>query len=472
MNPFSRRGRPWSITLRLTVLYAASAFAILLVIAAVLYWGLSRSLRTEDGRFVLAKTQELREVAQRFPGRLDMLQNEIGFESAMPRLQGYYARVLAPNGRVEVETNHMTRLVPPAEFPPIGGSAPIEWRAPSGQTYLLYAAALLPAGARTVQVALEVSRDADVLDVQRAMLAALVLLGTLISAGAGLLVARRGLRPIGRITAAATAVSATQLDHRIGGAQWPAELSELARVFDGMLDRLSGSFTRLSRFSADLAHEIRTPLTNLRGEAEVALGRARSAEEYRRVLESALEEYDRLTGMIDQLLFLARADEGAAALSCQRLDLATELDAVCDYFTPLAADAGLNVTRTGTGPLWADPALFRRAVGNLLANAIAHTPAGGRIAIAAAPVADGVRICVIDTGIGIAPEHLPRIFDRFYRVDHAADLRRSGSGLGLALVRSIAELHGGTIEIESRPGLGTTATLLLPGEPAPHITAL
>lgn len=456
-----RNRPPWSITRRLTVLYAASALGILSIAASVLYLGLARSLRAEDDRFVLAKARELRTIATRFPGRLDMLRDEIGFESAMPTLQGYLARVVAGDGVVEVESHGMDRRLPATSFPSPGAN-PIERHASNGQVYLLYSARLTLEGSRIVQVALEVSRDARVLDAQLALLATVVLLGALASAAAGYAIARRGLRPIDRISATATNVSAERLQERLGVTSWPAELSELARVFDRMLDRLQESFRRLSRFSADIAHELRTPLTNLRGAAEVALRRPRAADEYRAVLESALEEYARLADMIDRLLFIGRADAGAAALARENIDLRAEIDAICDYFTPVAEETGVVIERDGEASVDADPLLMRRALGNLLDNALAHTPAGGRIRVSAAAENGSAVLCVADTGTGIDSAHLPFVFDRFYRADESKQPGRSGVGLGLPLVRSIAELHGGSATIESTPGEGTTVRIVFP----------
>lgn len=461
---------PWSITRRLTVWYAGAALVVLAVATSVLYWGLARSLRSEDNRFVLAKARELSTIATRYRDQPDMLREEIAIESATPTLEGYAARILSAAGTVEAESPGMERALPPARFPRPGLAGPVEWRSPSGRTYALFSAALTPGGGRTVQVALDVSRDSELLRVQLALLAIVVVLGTLVSGGAGYLVARRGLRPLGRITATARTVSAARLDRRLGATTWPAELGDLAHVFDGMLDRLQEAFERLSGFSADIAHELRTPLTNLRSAAEVALRQARSPDEYRDVLESALEEYARLTEMIDRLLFLARADTGAAALARERVDLRAEIETTCEYFAPLAEDMGVALVRGGGATVDADPQLVRRALGNLVANAIAHTPAGGRVTVSTESSDGRAVVRVTDTGVGIAPDHLAHVFSRFYRVPDSAASGRPGTGLGLAIVRSITELHGGSATIESRPGAGTTVTLVFPRVAPPEMT--
>ncbi|MDD5037041.1 MAG: ATP-binding protein, partial [Methylococcaceae bacterium] len=206
------------------------------------------------------------------------------------------------------------------------------------------------------------------------------------------------------------------------------------------------------------------PINNLMGEAEVTLARARSEAEYRDVLESSLEECGRLSRMIDSLLFLARADNAEVSLQLARLDVRQELEAIRDFYEAVTEEQGVTAQCEGEASLEADPILFRRAVTNLLANAIRHTPSGGQIKLVVepSPSADGVAIHVSDNGCGIAHEHLPKVFDRFYRVDQARSADSHSTGLGLAIVRSIMAMHGGTVSIESQPGKGTTVTLHFP----------
>jgi two-component system heavy metal sensor histidine kinase CusS len=271
------------------------------------------------------------------------------------------------------------------------------------------------------------------------------------------------MRPLAAITRAAERVSAQDLHRRIDPERWPRELAALATAFDQMLARLEDSFTRLSQFSADLAHELRGPINNLMGEAEVALSRARSEAEYRDVLESSLEEYGRLSRMIDGLLFLARAEAAERRIAKTRLDARREVEAVIEFHDALADEGGVKVSCDGSATVSADPGMFRRAVSNLLSNALQHTPPGGAITItlSAAP-GGGAEVRVADTGVGIAAEHLPRLFDRFYRADPARAHSRGGIGLGLAIVKSIMEVHGGRVTITSRPGAGTTVILAFP----------
>jgi two-component system heavy metal sensor histidine kinase CusS len=238
-------------------------------------------------------------------------------------------------------------------------------------------------------------------------------------------------------------------------------LAALADTFNAMLDRLEESFRRLSQFSADLAHELRTPINNMRGEAEVALSRARSVEEYREALTSCLEESVRLSDLIGSLLFLARAESPGTNLKRETVNVVKELEAVRDYYEAAAAEAGVtqSVAAGDEVILSLDRGLLRQAIGNLVANALAHTPPGGTVTLAAEMDRGVVRIEVLDTGAGIPAEDLSRVFDRFYRVDKARS-SQGGVGLGLAIVKGIAALHGGRAEIESEIGKGTRITLI------------
>jgi two-component system heavy metal sensor histidine kinase CusS len=228
-----------------------------------------------------------------------------------------------------------------------------------------------------------------------------------------------------------------------------------------MLGRLEASFEQLSRFSADVAHEFRTPVNNLVAAASVTLARARSSSEYQDTLAVIVEEGERLTRMISSMLFLARADNAKQAVHKEALSTGAEFSKLREFFEALAEQRGVTIVTEGDVPLDADPMLLRRALSNLLENALQHTRAGGEVRLAAAQTPQAVRISVTDSGDGIAPEHLPHLFTRFYRADpsRAASER---SGLGLAVVKTIAELHGGTVQVESTPGQGTRVTIAFP----------
>jgi two-component system heavy metal sensor histidine kinase CusS len=281
----------------------------------------------------------------------------------------------------------------------------------------------------------------------------------------GYQIARHGIRPVEQMTNTARHISSTNLHERILPDGYPVELASLADTFNQMLDRLEESFGRISRFSADIAHDLRTPVNNIRGEAEVALARARSADEYRDVIGSCLEEAVRLSDLIGDLLFLARAESPLTHLHRETVNVAELLSGVREYYEASATDSGVSLTTmVDPKPVMAelDRTLVQRAVGNLVSNALAHTPPGGAVVLGTNADFSTIRIHVSDTGVGIPAEALPKVFDRFFRVDSSRSQGSGGTGLGLSIVQSIAQLHGGNVEISSQPGQGTRVTLRMP----------
>lgn len=314
--------------------------------------------------------------------------------------------------------------------------------------------------AYTLQVAQDRSSDEQV-ERNFAVLFVVVLSGgVLASALIAIIVTRRGLQPLREMAQSLGGIGPDQLKERIGSAGWPRELQPLAIAFDQMLERLDDSFTRLSQFSADLAHELRTPIANMLGEAQVALTRERKATEYRETIESAVAECERLSRIVDNLLFVARVDAAREPISRQRFDARAAVEKIAAFYQTVADDHHVTITCTGDGQIYADPDLFERAVGNLLDNALRFTPAHGSIRIGLSKRNTDFEVAVTDNGSGIATEHLPRVFDRFYRAE--ASRSSDGAGLGLALVKSIVELHGGSATIQSEVGQGTTIKLIFP----------
>lgn len=234
----------------------------------------------------------------------------------------------------------------------------------------------------------------------------------------------------------------------------PVELADLAETLNAMLARLEDSFRRLSDFSSDLAHEFRTPISNLMTQTQVTLARPRSAAEYSEVLASNIEEYERLSRMIADMLFIAKADEGQIVPSQERLCLGELMADLVEFHRLVAEEKGVVLTHEGDGAMRGDPLMVRRAVGNLLSNAIRHTPPGGRVTASILHEDSGsVVIAIANTGETVPAEHLPRLFDRFYRVDPSRTGEGSQSGLGLAIVKSIVEAHGGRVSVGSANGV-------------------
>lgn len=279
----------------------------------------------------------------------------------------------------------------------------------------------------------------------------------------GWMISSRIVRPIARITATAAQISLANLSERIEAENVESELVELATVLNATFDRLQAAFAQQAQFTADASHELRTPLTIIKSHAELALTRSRDAESYRATITACHTAADRMTGIVDGLLILARADAGQLQLQRQPVQLATIVEETVTLLTPVANDAQVSITTeleavTITG----DAESLARVVSNLVTNAIHYNRADGSVHVRIHSAETAVELSVTDTGWGIPEADRPGIFQRFYRVDKARTRATGGTGLGLAICRSIVEAHGGTIDFESHPNTGTTFRMLLP----------
>ncbi|MBU0498823.1 MAG: heavy metal sensor histidine kinase [Gammaproteobacteria bacterium] len=275
----------------------------------------------------------------------------------------------------------------------------------------------------------------------------------LLSVGLSLFASRWGLTPLTHMRELLRTVSGERLHMRLRPGDLPLELRGLSVEFNQMLERLDESFRRLSQFSSDIAHELRTPVTNLMTQTQVALSGARDVDQYREILYSNLEEYERMAQMVGDMLFLAQADYGLLQPGTGTVDLAIETRGLFDYFDAWAEERGVSLALEGELAVPGDRLMLRRALSNLLSNAIRHTPAGGVARVKLSAESGTASIRVENPGPGISPEQLPRLFDRFYRVDPSRQRRGDGAGLGLAIVKSIIEAHGGTLSVASAGGL-------------------
>jgi two-component system heavy metal sensor histidine kinase CusS len=461
----------------LTAGYAISGLLTVFLATAALYTVLVKELDRSTDLFLADKVNVLRAMLRERPNDEDALHEEIELESAARRYEQFYIRLLDNRGNLLMATPGMAEQLDLPNFIALvqrRSDRALALAGTRGHSFRAISAAV-PVGSPpyqtdTVQIAVDVSQKEQLLATYRRWFAA-IFFGTLVVFPfVGYHIARRGIRPVEEMADTARHISSTNLGERMPAEGYPVELASLAVTFNNMLDRIEESFERISRFSADIAHDLRTPVNNIRGEAEVALARARTVEEYRDTLGSCLEEAVRLSDLIGDLLFLARAESPLKHLRLAPVDVGELLGSIREYYEASAAEGGIALTASvGPAPVVAtlDRQLMQRAVGNLVANAMAHTPPGGAVALAAKADAAAIRIEISDTGVGIPPEALPRVFDRFYRVDTSRSQSSGGTGLGLAIVQSIMALHHGRAEIASELGRGTRVSLHLPVADAP-----
>ena len=449
-----------SITTRLVLMFALGALATFTLIGAALYGVLERELTRHQNDDLNTNLQNMRYSIERFGDlehwarlqtKMDTLTPSDGSVrfwvfSDDPRFQ--YGKGLDEMERVsQGESGHGTLTLPI-----------------SGRTYRTLSMRIAPLNDRP---AVRLVVGVDMAPFARTMRAFLVAL-TLLSLGAvamvmalGWWIARIGLRPLQRLSAEARALRPKTLSQRLQVERLPVELEDLTVAFNGALGRLEDAYTQLEGFNADVAHELRTPLANMIGGTQVALSRPRSAAEFQDTLQSNLEELERLRSIVNDMLFLARADQGEAATGLAAAEVAHEVEVTIEFFEPLLDETGTTVVVEGELGAQAtmNIALFRRALSNLLQNAIEHSSAGARLVVTISRRAGAVWIAVTNPGGTIAETHLPRLFDRFYRVDSSrhdtGELH--GHGLGLAIVKAVASMHGGATLATSGDGVTTIA---------------
>jgi two-component system heavy metal sensor histidine kinase CusS len=457
-----KRTEPRSIAAKLVLLFTLTATLLLSCGLGVFYWIVVRHAFAEDNAVLADKISGLSaDFRESGPG---IFGAELRTHRAGERAP-YWIRVLDSGGRTITETPGMDRLIPSDVFPPAQTSVtsirnPKDYRRGAKLFSLVAVGENTGGQTYTIQVAQDRSSD-EQLEKRFGILLAVVLAGSILaSAIIAITVTKHGLRPLGEMTRSLERIGPAHLNERVAPAGWPRELQPLATTFDAMLARLEDSFKRLSQFSADLAHELRTPIANIMGEGQVALTRERTPGEYREVIESNVAECERLSGIVDNLLFVARVDAARESIERKLFDARAAVEKIATFYRTLAEDRHVAIHCSGEGEIYADSVLFQRAVSNLVDNALRFTPGGGAIQISITVKAAHSEVTVSDNGCGITPEHLPRVFDRFYRADSSRS--SDGTGLGLALVKSIVDLHGGSVRIDSEVGHGTIVTIIFP----------
>lgn len=465
----------WSITRRLVVSYTGSAFLMLVITTGFFYWTERVSLAHVEKKFIADRLRVYHAIVESRRDFVAIIRDDIEWEGSNARYPQYYIRLTGEEGKTLVETPGMAAILPGTwfSFSPRVKDLPALRRirqAKNGKYYLLVTqtADSLWTGRRvTIQMALDVTTEESIIIDNNERMAGLFLIGILISAAISVFLARRVLRPLKEIAGVAEKITVEQINVRTDPARWPEELKGLATSFNGMLNRLEESFNRLANFASNMAHELRTPINNLMGEVEVALSKARTQEEYRRVMESVHEEHLRLSRLIDALLFLARAESPETKIERTLFDPVEEIEKVSSFYEAMAEEKKAKISCSGSGLLNADRLLFRRAISNLVANALYYSPEGVEITVSVTQLNERTMAVIVrDTGYGIDGKDLSRIFDRFYRGENMRANYPQGSGLGLSIVKSIMDLHNGTVTITSKRGEGTKVALLFPSQAA------
>jgi two-component system, OmpR family, heavy metal sensor histidine kinase CusS len=449
-----------SITVRLTLLFATASTAVLIALGWWIGIAVERHFVDLDRDELDAKMEAVARLLQQAQSGADVAALPRRIDEALVGHHGLSVAIARPDGSLLYESAHAAFPAsvlqrPPA--PPAGPTPVVSWE--RGDHAYRGAVATVASGAAdlpqaVVAIGVDIGHHREFMDSFLRTLWAAIAAGIVLTGLLGWIAARRGLAPVRDMARVSHGISATRLSNRLSLEVLPTELVELGTAFNEMLARLEDSFRRLSDFSSDMAHELRTPITNLMTQTQVALSRSRTADEYREVLYSNLEEFDRLARTITDMLFLAKADNGLLVPHREPVDLAAEVRELFDFYEALVEERGIRLELTGGGRVNGDRLMIRRAISNLLSNAIRHTARGEavRVRIDGAG-AEGVRLAVENPGIGIDPEHLPRIFERFYRVDPARQRSTEGAGLGLAITNSIVAAHQGTLRAFSASGV-------------------
>lgn len=449
-----------SLALRIGVMFVLVVALAAAGLGTYLYRAFVAEIERRDDIQLLGKLRQVQILLGR-PGAAELLHDRPEFfRDTMSGQENSLVRFVAADGAVLADINAAGERYP---VPPSAGPAPqraaiVSWTSRAGDPGRVVAGSARLDGGRlggqlsgqvNVVVARVYGERSAMFAGYRARIAAAAAVSALAAALLAALVLRRGLRPLRVVAEHAALVRPGTLAQRLDVAGAPSELRPLIDAFNAMLARLQEGYARLSGFSADLAHEFRTPVANLLGQSQVMLAQTRTAADYEQLIASNIEELERLARMIDSMLFLARAGQDEVVLARQPCDALDELRRMADFFESMAEERGLRMTCAGEGTVLADPALLRRALANLLSNAVRHAGAGSTIALRASQGAGVTELSVANDGAPVAPAHLAHLFERFYRADSARSDAQGSTGLGLSIVRAIMDLHGGSAAVHA-----------------------
>ncbi len=453
---------------RIALSGAALGLGVMLVVSVLGYVALSRELKLRATDDIEAKRALLQHILSEVPSIATLIADRHRLDDLLIGHEDLHLAVFDATGSKVIATYSPLALdAAPLMLEALTASrlsaeAPMrEWTAPAGQRLLVTMGAARLANGETTQIALLQDRQADsklLLRYARALAIALPI-ALLIAVVGAWLTARSGLRPLRRFTEVARSISSKSLAGRIDVEGIPFELHELATSFNSMLIRIDEGVTRLTQFSGDLAHEMRTPIATLLGRTQVTLLQPRDVEALRDTLASNVEELERLTRLIADMLFLAQSEQDKRSLDREMVHLDAEANLVAEFLMDIAEDRQVKIAVIGNATVSANRLLVQRAITNLVSNAIRHAQTMTTIVVTIEQSQSSVTLSVANEGSPIANADLPRIFERFYRVDADRSRDSGGTGLGLAIVRSIMEMHDGTVVAASSPEGRTTFQL-------------
>jgi two-component system heavy metal sensor histidine kinase CusS len=456
-----------SLTTRISLLFAVAASLVLLATAYVLTQAVEAHFEEEDHHELNGKLDLIRNLFRHASSQreLDRLPQQL--DDALVGHHGLAVVVTDRTGNIWFATSgadfpHQLLQVCQARPAACTEETLHQWQK-NGVSNRGIAASITAGDGTPYIVALvqDIQHHELFMDTFRSLLGIAIALAALATASLGWAVTRWGLSPLRKVTDTVAGISAERLGARLPSAGLPAELMPLATAFNAMLARLDDAFRRLSEFSSNIAHELRTPISNLMTQTQVALSTARNSDEYKEILYSSLEEYERMAQMVGDMLYLAQADNGLLRPGLETVDLSSETANLFDYFEAWAEERGVSLLQTGSASVPGDRLMLRRALSNLISNAIRHTPQGHTVRVTLETPGDKAVVVVENPGPEIPAGHIPRLFDRFYRVDPSRERKSDGAGLGLAIVKSIVEAHGGALSVTSANG-ATRFQLTLP----------
>ncbi len=455
--------RPPSLTLRLTLLFSAVATVVLLAFGWIIERSLNRHFESEDLEELRMITEAVKKTLTTLKSNDDFIQVKQRFDDLLVGHHGPVLHISDAAGKTLYQSVGPDLSQVPRPARALSSTNHIQTWSDGKHNYRILTQRISVAGKApyTIIAAVAIDFHLHFLNTFRRTLWMMVVGGIAIMGIMGWVAVRHGHRPLHNMVNRIRRISTSELNTRLAPEAVPAELTELATSFNELLQRMEEAFNRLTNFSADIAHELRTPVTNLMTQTQVALSQVRSVEEYQEILYSSMEEYERMAQMIGDMLFLAKADNDLNPLRLEVVDLEKELLNLFDYYEAWAEGHQVSLKLEGHAQVQGDRLMLRRALSNLLSNAIRHTTAGEEVTVHLRQDPAQVIIVVQNPGTPLPAEHLSKVFDRFYRTDPSRQRSGEGAGLGLAIVKTIVESHGGKI-VATSDAKGTRFQITLP----------